>query len=142
MFKDFSEESKVWAFAADHFLDEKQLDLIKTHLKAFMPQWAAHGTPLKNDFAILGNNIVLVAVDETIANASGCSIDALVRKIKEIGKEINVDFFNRLSITIEREGEFSKVPFGDLAKHQGSYFYNLNISKLADLSSNFRTLIA
>jgi hypothetical protein len=141
MFLEFSEDSKVWAFAGDRFFNENEIAIIETHLKAFLPQWAAHGTPLKNDFNIIGNNILLVAVDEAIANASGCSIDALVRKIKEIGKEIKVDFFNRLSITVEKEGEFIKVPFSDLGKHQGSYFYNLNVTKLADLSSNFKTLV-
>lgn len=141
MFKDFSGDSKLWAFAADKFFDDSELLIIQNHLKEFLPKWAAHGTPLKNDFEIIGNNILLIAVDETVANASGCSIDALVRKIKEIGKAVQADFFNRLSITVEKNGNFIKVPFSELSLHKGASFYNLNITKLNDLKDSFKSLI-
>ena len=52
--------------------------MIEAHLAAFTSSWAAHGTPLAAEAAVLLDQIVVLAVDEALQMATGCSIDASV----------------------------------------------------------------
>ena len=49
------------------------------------------------------DRFLVLAVDESEAEASGCSIDGSVHKIKEIGAQIGVDFFNRMRFSYRDE---------------------------------------
>lgn len=47
------------------------------------------------------NRILVVSVDETAHNASGCSIDKLLRFVKEIEKQFSTEFLNRLLVAVD-----------------------------------------
>ena len=142
MFESFSDNSKVWIFSGNKFLNEDQKNDLQASLSQFLPQWSAHGTSLKSDFHVIGDHILVVVADEDVAEASGCSIDSLVRKIKEIGNEIHVDFFNRLLVSIEKEGEWKKVQYHDLSNYQGWSQLSLHITSLKDFRTGFTEVIS
>ena len=62
--------------------------------------------------------------------ASGCSIDSSVRFIKELGKELQVDFFNRLSVLIEKEGELKRIHFNQLDEYKNWNIFDTTITRL------------
>jgi hypothetical protein len=63
------------------------------------------------DFDVIANRIYVIAVDETKAAASGCSIDKLVHLFKDIQSEFQIDFFDRMQVAYFDNGEvkFSKL---------------------------------
>jgi hypothetical protein len=65
--------------------------------------WAAHGAPLKGSCKFFHNHFLIIAVDNNINLASGCSIDASTKWIKEINGIFNVDFFDRSQAFLEEE---------------------------------------
>lgn len=94
----FPSTSRLWIYQADRPFDSTELDFINDKLNHFIGEWNNHGNNLTAGFEIKYKHFILLVVDESQMNASGCSIDSSVRIIKEIGSELNVDFFDRLKV--------------------------------------------
>jgi hypothetical protein len=56
----------------------------------FLDEWAAHGVPLRSARDLSHGQFLLVGVDEGAETPSGCSIDALVNRLKELGSGLGV----------------------------------------------------
>jgi len=95
--------ARVWVYGANRRLSDQELTLVKNQLEDFCADWAAHGAKLACGFNILYDQLVILAVDEQQAAASGCSIDSSVRVIREIDANLNIDLFNRLRAFVVRE---------------------------------------
>lgn len=113
-FQELKEDSRIWIFQADRKLTDKEKDRISERVKSFTGQWAAHGKQLKSSFILPNNTHLIVGVDISINNATGCSIDALIHTIQEAGKELDVNFFDRKAVAYEHQGQTDVVKFGDL----------------------------
>lgn len=107
---ELSENSRVWFFQNTSEFTEHQKNVIETALIEFLAGWKAHGASLFADFEFIHNRIVLVAVDEDRAMATGCSIDKLTHLFKALGSQLNIDFFNRTVVHYERNGEVFSTP--------------------------------
>lgn len=95
--------ARVWVYGASRRLSDHELTLVKNQLEDFCADWAAHGAKLACGFNILYDQLIILAVDEQQAAASGCSIDSSVRVIREIDANLNIDLFNRLRAFVVRE---------------------------------------
>lgn len=141
--------SRLWIFQADRFMTETEVATINGSLKEFVQGWASHGNELYGDFKVENELFILVAADESKSPTSGCSIDALTRKIKELGEQLNIDFFNRLNIAYEEPSteikvismlEFKNLMSSDTITRQTTVYNNL-VETVADLDSNWRTTV-
>ena len=108
MVKEFNElpdEARVWIFQANRGFSEDELNEIKPKIERFLKQWTVHGKALKAGFEIRYNRFIILGLDESQANASGCSIDASVRFIQSLEKEYNVDLLDKMNVSF-KNGEF------------------------------------
>lgn len=94
--KNLADNSRVWLYGANRKLSDSECTEIEDLLDGFCDQWAAHGDKLDCGFQILYNQLIVLAVDEASAKASGCSIDTSVQVFREIDNRYNLDLFNRL----------------------------------------------
>lgn len=94
----FSPQSKVWVYQSNRAFTETEANAIQQKLNDFTAQWKAHGHQLAAKATVLYNFFIVITVDEASAGATGCSIDASVRVIKEIEQEYGVDLFNRFNM--------------------------------------------
>ncbi|UFH55233.1 hypothetical protein [Spirosoma sp. KNUC1025] len=103
MYVDFDtlpESARVWVYQANRPLTDGEVKSIDEALKSSLSQWEAHGQPLLASAQVIKNRFVVVGVDEGYTLPSGCSIDASVRTLQNIGRQIGsgnepVDFFDR-----------------------------------------------
>lgn len=99
-------QSKVWIYQADKELTEKERYEIQGHLFTFLSQWTAHHAALKSYGNLFHDQFLTLFVDETTAAASGCSIDASVHFVQQLGNHYQVDFFNRMIFSyLDEEAE-------------------------------------
>jgi hypothetical protein len=82
--EDLPDSSRVWVFGADHGLDDGATDLLLREVDRFLAQWHAHGAPLTTARDWRDQRFLTVAVDQSTAGASGCSIDGLYRSLKSL----------------------------------------------------------
>ena len=74
--------SRTWVFGSDRDLDKGASDLLLNEVDRFLSQWHAHGSPLTAARDWKYDRFLTVAVDQSTAGASGCSIDGLFRSLK------------------------------------------------------------
>jgi len=91
---------RVWIFQADRPLNSDESQFITDAFQLFLPQWQAHGKPLRAQAAVVYEHMLLIAADEAFQTASGCSIDKLTHQVKKVGEGLNIDFFNRLNVLL------------------------------------------
>ncbi|MGY4385549.1 hypothetical protein ACVWYN_002589 [Pedobacter sp. UYP24] len=94
----FSPQSKVWVYQSNRAFTDDEVAEVQQKLGDFAAQWKAHGHQLKAKAEVLLHFFIVFTVDETTSGATGCSIDASVRIIKEIEEQYGVDLFNRFNM--------------------------------------------
>lgn len=111
---------KVWIYQANRFFTEPELTEAKAHLDAFVRTWTAHGSALAGKAEIHHNLFVVLTVDESVANATGCSVDRSVHVLKELEQQINIGLFDRTLVAyVDAEGAtqlVSRDVFEELVK--------------------------
>src|SRR5947207_15798844 len=77
-------DARLWIFPSSRPLSGDEQRRVLAEADALLDQWMAHGVPLSAAREIRHNQFILIAVNERAAGVSGCSIDALVRKLVEL----------------------------------------------------------
>ena len=78
------DNARTWVFGSDRTLDASASDLLLREVDRFLSQWHAHGAPLTVGRDWKYGRFLTVAVDQSTAGASGCSIDGLFRALKAL----------------------------------------------------------
>ncbi|MEO9570467.1 MAG: ABC transporter ATPase [Polaribacter sp.] len=143
-YKNLPNNSRVWIYQSDREFKTKEVELISAKAKDFINQWTRHGDDLKGSFTIKYNQFLVLAVDESFNNVSGCSIDSSVRFIKGLEKELELDLMNKLNITFKDNDNINLVKlsnFQNFAKEQKvtaeTIVFNNMVSTKADFESNW-----
>jgi hypothetical protein len=103
-------ESRIWIYGAERALTSEETIYIKTKLQEFVSNWVSHRRELKAAADILHHRFIVIAVDETKAEASGCSIDGSVHFLQGLGAEMGIDFFNRMRFSYrDAQGDIHTV---------------------------------
>lgn len=137
MFSSLSPNSRLWVYTANRNLTEVEAIVIQHELHAFIQEWAAHGAALFGEAIVLKNRFLLIAVDEEMVGASGCSIDSSVRFVKSLGAKYSIDFFDRLKMIVDINGEFTSCHISELSQFVDHKFYNPMVTTVGDLNSNW-----
>jgi hypothetical protein len=81
-------------FGADKKLDDGATDLLLGDVERFLSQWHAHGSPLTVARDWRDGRFLTIAVDQSTAGASGCSIDGLFRSLKAMEPRLGASLVN------------------------------------------------
>src|SRR5690606_2667755 len=100
--------SRVWIYQSNRLFTAEELNSLHQKLNAFTGGWTAHNQQLKAGYEIRYNSFIILIVDETQANASGCSIDKSTHLMKEIEQELNVKLFDRFQLAW-KDGDEIKI---------------------------------
>mgnify|MGYP007065958044 FL=1 len=106
-------QARIWVYQASRRLQAQELEQIKQSLSQSCQTWEAHGAPLQASFEIKYNQLIIVAVNEGMNSASGCSIDASTRWFKSFGEDLTIDFFNR-DMAVVRDEQLHLITMGQL----------------------------
>jgi hypothetical protein len=137
--------AKVWIYQANKPLDTAAQHYILDKLKGFINSWDSHGRPLKGSVAIYYNYFVVIAADESYSYISGCSIDKSVHFLKELGQELNLDFFDRSRQAFIQNGDIVLENFKNLKTHinvgmirKDTLTFNNTVSNLEEFYSSWQ----
>ncbi|MGI9548001.1 MAG: ABC transporter ATPase [Flavobacteriaceae bacterium] len=104
-FDQLPETSRIWIYQANRSLTEKELEDIKIALDGFVEEWTAHGSNLQAGYELRYKRFIVIGLDQSHADASGCSIDASVHFIQSLEKKYGVDLLDKMNVTY-RQGEY------------------------------------
>ncbi|MFD2518581.1 ABC transporter ATPase [Salinimicrobium flavum] len=118
-FENLPDSSRVWIYQSNRSFTEQEQEEIKVKLQQFIEQWTAHGADLKASYELKYNRFIILALDQKMNVATGCSIDASVSFIQELEKEYGVDLLDRMNVSY-KQGEFiaykTLIDFRKMAK--------------------------
>jgi hypothetical protein len=144
-FNSFAPESKVWVYASDRLLTDREIIEIQTELDAFTSTWTAHSLHLNAKATIIENVFVVIMVDETQAQVSGCGIDKSVNFMQKLGSSLNLNFFNRLLVYIDTEDGIMIMPHLKVAEaieqgkvHINSLIFNPLVRTKLEFETNWK----
>lgn len=104
-FNSLPEHSRVWIYQCNRSFNSIEAESIESKLIDFISTWEAHGKPLSASYDFPYNRFVILALDQSINEASGCSIDTSVRFIQSLEKEYDVDLMDKMNVSF-KQGEF------------------------------------
>lgn len=97
-FADLPDHGRLWVFPLSRDLTPEESGRTLELVDAFLDQWAAHGVPLRSARELRDSRFLLVGVDVDAEAPSGCSIDALVNRLRTAGAEMDVTFIDHAPV--------------------------------------------
>ena len=115
-FEALSDEARVWIYPASRpFTDDECIEII-TKINAFLTQWTAHGASLNAGVRIPYNRFIVIALDESHQEATGCSIDASLKIIQEIETTYGVTLMDKMNVSFKQGAYITYKPLMDFKK--------------------------
>jgi hypothetical protein len=134
-------ESKIWIYQSSRKFSDDEVQDIENDLTSFLNDWSSHGTSLAASFCIKYNRFIIIAVDQEVQQATGCSIDKSVVFIQNLEQKYKVDLLDKMNVAF-KQGEFitykTLLEFKKLAKEksvsENTIVFNNLINTLEELN--------
>ncbi|TZF82189.1 ABC transporter ATPase [Pedobacter sp. BS3] len=141
---EISKNSRVWIYQSDKRFSDEQVAEIQNMLTDFTSQWLAHGKDLYAKAEIRYNRFIILMVDESVAEATGCSIDKSVALMKAIEARFSVNLFDRFNIAYHEadevvscdRAEFERLLSDGIISDETIVFNNL-VQTVGELETNW-----
>ena len=115
-FENLPEESKIWIYQSNRKFSDEEIVEIDADLRSFIENWSAHGTGLEASYQIKYNRFIILAVNQEIQSATGCSIDDSVRLIQNIESKYKVDLLDKMNVTFKLGDHVAHKPLSEFKK--------------------------
>lgn len=143
-FNTLSEESRVWIYQANRSFSDNEILEIEAKLNTFITAWTAHGKYLRAGFTIKYKRFIVIALDQELNTATGCSIDASVHFIQQLEKDYNVDLMDKMNVSY-KQGEYIAykplLDFKTMAKQnavsKNTIVFNNLVNTIAEFNENW-----
>lgn len=112
----FPSNSKVWVFQSSRPLTESDFETIKKYTDTFLENWDSHGKIVKSDYTILHNLFLVFFVDEDGDRLCGSAPGKLIRVIKELEQDLQIELMNRMNLAYLNNGQAQVVQMNDFTK--------------------------
>jgi len=104
-FENLPEESRIWIYPSNRKFSDEEISEIEKELEYFINNWSAHGTALEASFTIKYSRFIIIAINQEVHQATGCSIDSSVAFIQSLEQKYNVDLLDKMNVSF-KQGEF------------------------------------
>lgn len=115
-FESLPEESRIWIYQSNRKFSDEEISDIETSLQSFLENWAAHGAALEASFLTRYNRFIIIAINQDIQAATGCSIDASVQFIQNLEAKYEVDLLDKMNVTFKLGEHIAHKPLIEFKK--------------------------
>ena len=116
-YKNLPNNARVWIYQSDREFTSEEIEIVSVKAVDFINQWTRHGDDLKGSFTFKYNQFLVLAVDESFNNVSGCSIDSSVRFIQALEKELQLELMNKMNVTFKDNEHINLVTLADFQRY-------------------------
>ncbi|MEM9680821.1 MAG: ABC transporter ATPase [Bacteroidota bacterium] len=148
-FNTLPEESRVWIYQANRSFTDVEIQEIQEKLNIFIENWTAHGKGLQSGYKIVYKRFIVIALNQNLNIATGCSIDASVHFIQELEHTYGVDLMDKMNVSF-KQGEFIAykplAEFKTMAKNRSvsknTIVFNNLVSNIAEFKENWEVPVS
>ena len=143
-FNTLPEESRVWIYQANRSFTDQEIEEIQSKLDVFIENWTAHGSDLQSGYLVKYKRFIVIALNQNLNSASGCSIDASVHFIMQLEKDYHVDLMDKMNVSY-KQGEYiaykTLIDFRKMAKDKAvsknTIVFNNLVTSIAEFKENW-----
>ena len=143
-FDTLPEESRIWIYQANRSFSEDELSQLEVQLNTFIEAWTAHGKDLQAGYKIVYKRFIVIALNQDLNAATGCSIDASVSFIQQLEKQYDVDLMDKMNVSY-KQGEFIAykplIDFKKMAQQKAvsknTIVFNNLVTNIAEFNENW-----
>lgn len=143
-FNTLPEESRVWIYQANRSFTDDEIEELESKLDTFITNWTAHGSDLQSGYTIRYKRFIIIALNQNLNKATGCSIDASVHFIQQLEKDYNVDLMDKMNVSY-KQGDFvaykTLLDFKKMAKEKAvsknTIVFNNLVHNIAEFNENW-----
>jgi hypothetical protein len=135
-FESLPETARVWIYQANRSFSEQELEEITAALDRFISEWTAHGSDLKAAYEIKYKRFIIIALDQSFASASGCSIDASVHFIQQLEKQYGIDLLDKMNVSYKQGMHIAYKKLEDFKKMAKDKAVSMNTIVFNNLVTN------
>ncbi len=97
--------ARVWIYQASRPFTSEETAGIMPGLARFAEEWTSHGRSLLASAAVLHGHFLVLGLDEAVAGASGCSIDASVRFVAQLEQHLGLELLEKSRLAFVQNGQ-------------------------------------
>jgi hypothetical protein len=143
-FNTLTEESRVWIYQSNRSFTDGEISEIESKLDTFIENWTAHGSDLQSGYIIKYKRFIVIALNQELNKATGCSIDASVHFIQQLEKTYEVDLMDKMNVSY-KQGDFiaykTLLDFKKMAKEKAvsknTIVFNNLVTNIAEFNDNW-----
>jgi hypothetical protein len=143
-FDNLPEESRIWIYPSNRKFSDEEVSEIEKLLEEFLNNWSAHGSALEASFTIKYNRFIIIAINQEVHQATGCSIDSSVAFIQSLEQKYSVDLLDKMNVSF-KQGEFITykplLDFKKLAKDrsvsENTIVFNNLVNTIAEMKESW-----
>ena len=83
-FENLPLESKIWIYQSNRKFSDAEFSEIEADVISFLEKWEAHSVGLESSYQLKYNRFIIIAVNQEVQAATGCSIDSSVQFIQKL----------------------------------------------------------
>lgn len=143
-FNTLPDESRIWIYQASRPFTDEELTEVEDKLNTFISNWTAHGSDLQAGYIIKYKRFIVMALNQDMSMATGCSIDASVHFIQQLEKDYNMDLLDKMNVSY-KQGDFiaykTLLDFKKMAKERAvsknTIVFNNLVNNIAEFKENW-----
>lgn len=93
-FSELPSQARLWIFPADRPLTVDEQKTVVRAVEEGLSAWSAHGSPVRWGHHIAHDQFLVLGVDESQTELTGCSIDNAVGRIRELEQRLGLSFLD------------------------------------------------
>lgn len=144
-FSSLPDDARAWIFGSSSPLDRSRQDLLLNPVDDYLSGWHAHGSPLTVGREWRDDRFLAIAVDRRDTNASGCSLDALFRVLRDVESRVGVSLLGSSRVYFRLPDETVSVTdragFASLAQDGSigpdTHVFDLSAQTVGEWRKNF-----
>ena len=85
-FSDLPDSARIWIYGTGQSLTRNRVLELESHMARFVAAWHSHERPVIPAWQLVYGRFVVIGADEKAFGVSGCSIDSMVRNLKDFDR--------------------------------------------------------
>ncbi|HTF81686.1 MAG TPA: hypothetical protein VL947_08170 [Cytophagales bacterium] len=128
-------QSRIWVFQAPKSFSPAEVEIIERQLKLFCEDWTSHNHLLESSFIIAKQQFIILAINEAVHEASGCSIDKSIHVIKDLSQRLQVDLLDKGLVSFVHQDTVRTIKLAEIKAE-------INSGHLTASTPVFNTIVA
>jgi len=97
-FSELPDHSRIWIYPSNRKFSTPEMTQLESDIEKFLSNWTAHDASLSAGYWIPHQQFIVLALNESDQQATGCSIDKSVHFIQAIEEALSVSLLDKMNV--------------------------------------------